>query len=62
MERKPMHLDIKKGGLHEALGMKPDTPIKTSKLESLKNSEDPHMRKMANFALNARGWNHGGSK
>ena len=55
---KPLDIKIKKGALHEALGMKEDEPISTSKLESAKNSNSPLMRKRATFALNARSWKH----
>lgn len=38
------------GRLHRALGVPEGQKIPTSKLASARNSEDPHMRMMANLA------------
>ena len=52
---KPSH----KGRLHEALGIPEGEPIPVSKLEEAKNSQNPHMRQMANYALMAKSrWHH----
>jgi len=50
-------LDIKKGALHEQLGIAEGKTIPVSKLEQLKNSENPLTRKRSNLALVARKWN-----
>lgn len=50
--------NVKKGALHKQLGIPKGRKIPTSKLESLKNSNNPQTRKRANFALNARSWKH----
>lgn len=55
----PLNLNLKKGALHEALGMGMDKKIPMGKLEMAKNSNSPLMRKRAAFAMNARNWNHG---
>lgn len=55
-----MAFNLKKGGLHKALGLTPGTPIPISTLNEHKNSPDAHMRKMVNFALNAHKFKHGG--
>ncbi len=47
------------GMLHRALGVPVGQPIPLKKLEAAKNSPDAHMREMANFAINARGFTHG---
>lgn len=51
---KPSH----KGRLHSALGVEPDTSIPEGKLQEALDSDDPHLRKMANFARNAKSWKH----
>jgi hypothetical protein len=45
---------IKKGGLHRALDVPEGKKIPVAKLAAARNSKDPHMRKMANFATNAK--------
>lgn len=55
---KPMNIKVKKGALHEALGMKDAEKIPESTLEDAKESSSPLMRKRATFALNAKGWKH----
>lgn len=51
---KPSH----EGRLHEALGVSRGKNIPSDKLQSALHSDDPHIRKMANFARNAKKWNH----
>ena len=48
-----------KGMLHADLGVKQGEPIPLGKLMAAKNSKNPAVRKRANFAANARKWNHG---
>lgn len=47
-----------KGNLHKALNIPEGQEIPLEHLKQAKNSDDPEIRKMANFALNARGWKH----
>ena len=51
---KPSH----RGLLHKALGVKEGDKISLGSLMKAKNSKNPVMRKRANFAINARKWNH----
>jgi len=51
---KPSH----KGRLHRALGVSPGKPIPPSGLQKALHSSNPHTRKMAQFAINAKKWNH----
>lgn len=44
------------GGLHRALGVPEGKPIPAAKLAAAKNSENPHIAKMANFASTMEGW------
>lgn len=46
------------GDLHAALGIAQGESIPADRLAAAKNSSSPHMRKMANFAANARKWHH----
>ena len=39
-----------------------DEKITDADIQKGLNSDDPHVRKMAQFAKNARGWKHGGKK
>lgn len=48
----------KRGSLHKALGVGKNKKIPVSDLKAAKNSKSPAIRKKANFALNARKWNH----
>ena len=50
--------DLKAGGLHKALGVPADQPIPMSKLMEHKDSPNEHMRKMVQFALNAKKFKH----
>lgn len=54
--------DMNKGGLHRALGVPEGQPIPADKMEQAKNSKNPHVQKMAQFAHTMEGFNHGGSK
>ena len=56
MARKKLKLHLDKGGLHRALGIPEGEKIPADRIASAKNSTDPHMRKMATFAQNAKGW------
>ena len=47
-----------KGMLHEDLGVPQGEPIPAAKLQSALHSDDPAVRKRANFARNAKRWNH----
>lgn len=47
-----------KGDLHKALGIPEGEEIPVSKLKEAVKSEDEHLRKMAQFALNARNFKH----
>jgi hypothetical protein len=49
---------LNKGGLHRALGVEKNTPIPADKLEAAKNSKNPHVAKMAQFAHTMEGWKH----
>lgn len=54
LHRALIHLN--KGGLHRALGVPEGTPIPAAKLEKAKNSDNPHVAKMAQFAHTLEGW------
>ena len=56
--QKKMKLKIKKGSFHEWLGKKPGEPISDKDIEKGLKSDDPHVRKMAQFAKNAKKWHH----
>lgn len=58
MPRAKMHLHLKKGALHRALGVPEDKRIPADMLASAKHSHNAHMRKMATLAANMRGWHH----
>lgn len=47
-----------KGRLHQALGVPDNKKISMQKLHKAAHSNDPHMRQMANFAINAHGFKH----
>ena len=44
------------GGLHRALGVPEDKTIPADKLAAARNSDNPHIAKMANFAHTMEGW------
>jgi hypothetical protein len=54
--------NLRKGGLHRALGVPEGEPIPKEKLEKAKNSDDEHVRRMAQFAGVLEGFHHGGEK
>jgi hypothetical protein len=51
--------NLKKGALHKSLGIGADKKIPVKTLDKAADSPSPLMRKRANFALNARKFNHG---
>jgi hypothetical protein len=54
---KPSH----EGRLHKAAGVKKGKKIPLQEEEELKAHGTPAEKKEANFAINARGWNHAGT-
>lgn len=59
LQESPIHLNPEhKGLLHKHLEIPEDEEIPVEKLKSAANSDDPKIRKMANFALNAKKWKH----
>ena len=56
MERPPMNLKLKKGALHEQLGVPKGEKIPVSTLKEKAQSKNETTRKRAQFALNARKW------
>lgn len=48
---------VRKGGFHQWLGKKSDAPITEADIEK-GLAAGGHAAKMANFARNARKWNH----
>ena len=54
----PMIQPSHKGRLHRALGVPEGQPIPAAKLATAKASPNPHMRQMATFAENAKGFAH----
>ena len=58
-----IHLDadigpIKKGAFHKWLGKSENEPITQADIAKGKASSDEHVRKMAQFAENAKHWSH----
>lgn len=51
-----MHLNH--GGLHRALGIPEGTKIPKDKIETARNSDNPHLREMANLAHSMASWKH----
>jgi hypothetical protein len=49
-------IHLHKGGLHRALGVPEGQPIPQAKLEKAKNSDNPHVAHMANFASTLEGF------
>lgn len=49
---------LRKGGLHRALGIAEDKPISEAKLSAAEKSSNPHIKKMAVFARTMRSWKH----
>ncbi len=57
---KKIHLNpAHKGDLHKALGIPQDKPIPAKELDAATHSSSAHVRAMAHFAKNARGFKHG---
>ena len=54
----PMNLDLKKGALHKDLGVPEDELIPQKKLSKALNSNSELERKRAQFAENAKHWQH----
>jgi hypothetical protein len=52
----------RRGSLRRATGTKKGKKIPMSKLQKMKRSKSPAMRKKANFAINARKWKKGGRR
>ncbi len=46
--------DVEKGALHSALDIKPNKRIPKARLQKALHSNNPHMRKMAQFAENVK--------
>lgn len=55
-KKKKVAIKVKKGSFHEWLGKKPGDPITDSDIQRGLKSNDPHVRKMAQFAKNAKKW------
>lgn len=51
---------LNKGGLHRALSVPEGQKIPADKLEAARNSQNEHVRHMANFAHTMGGFQHGG--
>lgn len=49
---------LRKGGLHKELGVSLGDKIPEDKLESAANSDNEHVRKMAQLAKNMKSWKH----
>jgi len=49
---------LHKGGLHRALGVPEGETIPEEKLQAARNSKNPHVARMANFAHTMKGWKH----
>jgi hypothetical protein len=47
---------LRKGGLHKALGVPEGEKIPADKLESARNSDNEHVKHMANFAHTMSGF------
>ncbi len=54
----PMDLHLKKGALHKELGVSDDERIPGKKLDKALDSDNPLERKRAQFAENAKHWDH----
>jgi hypothetical protein len=48
---------LKKNALHKQLGVKPGEKIPKGKLAAAANSDNPTLKKRAQFAINAAKWN-----
>ena len=57
---KKIHINpAHKGDLHKALGIPKDKKIPEKRIVEATHSSNAHVRQMANFAKNARGFKHG---
>ncbi len=56
MKRRRSKIKVKKGALHQQLGIPEKEPIPITRLRELNKSKSGKTRKRANFALNARNW------
>lgn len=57
----PIHIKAShKGLLHKKLHVAPGKPIPAAKLAKAKKSKSPALRREANFAANAKKFNHKG--
>ena len=61
MARKPMDLKIKKGQMHKDVGKKPGAKITEADIAKEK-AKGGVFAKRAQFAENAKSWNHKGGK
>lgn len=52
-----LKLNLKKGALHQDLGVKPGDKIPSSKL-AVNDTDSPLEKKRKQFAINAKKWNH----
>jgi len=55
---KPSH----EGRFHRDVGKSVDQPITEADIQQGLHSEDPAVRRRANFARNARKWHHGSNR
>jgi hypothetical protein len=55
---KPMINPAHKGALHKFLGVKQGEKLSTAQLITAHGSPNPKVRKMAQFAINSKSWNH----
>ncbi len=55
---KPMIKPSHKGRLHKALGVPQGKPIPEGSLRQALHSSNPHVRQMAQFAVNAKSFAH----
>ena len=55
-------MDLDKGGLHRALHVPEGKDIPQSKLDAALHSKDPHVRHMAQMAVNFSHMHHGKKK
>ncbi len=63
MARKPMKIEVKKGAMHKDIGKKPGEKITEADIKK-EASKGPLGKKRAQFAENAKKWDHskGGKK
>jgi hypothetical protein len=53
---------LRKGGLHDALGIPRDQPIPKARLVKAMHSKDEHVMHMAHMAHMMEGWDHSGKE